>query len=345
MSLTKVTYDMTTLNELLNITGTVDSYNYCANPSLNSITGGKANVIAGGGYGAFVNTITGATDYRTISGGYDNVIDSAIASTVTGGAHHRINPPATHALISGGSYGIISNGDYSCVVGGTDNQITSTGDGNVIIGGVNARLSEGNYNFLTGYQNTIVGGAVGGTAVFGYQNIDNSANYAFVSGRNNKAVKDYAEASGFQAIGRSSGGQTIAGGLNAIQGDCQSTVSHLKRVTTDAAVSYMTGPDNNQFSFVLPSNNFSINVIAEIIAVEPATGTIASFTHRTTKKRIGGVNTDSASSIVVNYADAGAATWSVGSNLSTNNLRIAVLGEAAKTIYWSARVTVVEVSF
>lgn len=210
MSLTKVTYDMTTLSELLNITGTNASYNYCANPQLNSIAGGKANVIAGGGYGAFINTITGATDYQTISGGYDNNIDGCIASTVSGGAHHRMVAGVTHGTIGGGSYSNINAGDYGTIGGGTGHNVSSHSA--TIAGGIantvgtsstSSTVGGGSTNSITntlyatiagGINNSITNGS-GATIGGGDGNVCSGA-YAYVTGKLNNVSGGYSNCSG-----------------------------------------------------------------------------------------------------------------------------------------------------
>lgn len=161
--------------EGLAVTGDDTGYNYSFNSQLNDIdegVGSHANTISGGGYTGQPNLIQGVTGYRTISGGYDNIIgrptatdssDTAIATTISGGAHNRVRRPngsggdvsantatipvaaqtgayPNHATIAGGSYHYIANGTDGTIVGGYGNaiyQTSATCDGTkaVIIGG------------------------------------------------------------------------------------------------------------------------------------------------------------------------------------------------------------------
>lgn len=177
--------------------GTSVGYNYEGNASINTVETG-ANSHANtcfGGYTGQPNQILGLSGYRTISGGYDNIIgrlnatqplDNAIASTIVGGAHHRIRRPLstadkdplhtnaiptnspsaaypTHGFIGGGGYHYIHNGDDGVINGGYGNSIA----GSVAVGGTNAYSYSGHfsfvgagvYNAVNATQSCIVGGA------------------------------------------------------------------------------------------------------------------------------------------------------------------------------------------
>lgn len=181
----------------LTTSGSTGGYNYEGNSAINTIESGvnsHANTCFGG-YTGQPNQILGLSGYRTISGGYDNVIgrlstivaaDNCVASTISGGAHHRIRRPLntsdknaintvpipaasptaaypTHGFIGGGSYCYIHNGDDGIIIGGYCNSIA----GSVAIGGTNAYQYSGHYSFIGGgafngvnsTQSCIVGGA------------------------------------------------------------------------------------------------------------------------------------------------------------------------------------------
>ena len=151
------------------------------------------NVIAGGGNSVNRNIIYGNTSLRTISGGYNNIIGiqgttgntDTIASTIAGGAHHRIGlnldngqnnvtPNGTtnpdHGTISGGSYNLIANGDYATISGGNTNTIYETNataaQGNyATIGGGFGHIASGNNSTIAGGNTNRIecsGGAIGG---------------------------------------------------------------------------------------------------------------------------------------------------------------------------------------
>lgn len=181
----------------LTSSGSTGGYNYEGNSAINTIESG-ANSHANtcfGGYTGQPNQILGLTGYRTISGGYDNIIgrlnasqplDNAIASTIAGGAHNRIRRPLntsdkdavhtnaiptnspsaaypTHGFIGGGGYHYIHNGDDGAIIGGYVNSIA----GSVAVGGTNAYQYSGHYSFIgsgafnavNATQSCIVGGA------------------------------------------------------------------------------------------------------------------------------------------------------------------------------------------
>jgi hypothetical protein len=131
-------------------------------------------VIAGGGLVTFenkiLNTVPGAGHgtLMTIGGGYDNQMDSAYPSTISGGAHNRINmatPAASgwtnnlagytvsnntdHSTISGGSFNAIYNAHYAVIGGGTLNRA----------GALNATVGGGSTNSANGNSSTVAGGA------------------------------------------------------------------------------------------------------------------------------------------------------------------------------------------
>lgn len=171
--------------------------NYTFNSSVNSIsasTGSNANTIAGGGNSANPNLLLNAPGeatcaYRTIGGGYDNVIgstnagDGAIASTQSGGTHGRIRRPVDvsdnpnpaldgiivipiaacftldepdHGTIGGGGYQAIRNGNYGVIAGGASNAIMGE-DATYNLGSA-ATIAGGQGHWVSGNNATIGGG-------------------------------------------------------------------------------------------------------------------------------------------------------------------------------------------
>lgn len=209
---------------LLLISGPADAHNYCANPAINQIAGGMANIIAGGGYQTSDNEILGATDYQTISGGYDNTINGCIASTISGGAHHNMLAGVTHGTIGGGSYNDIEAGDYGTIAGGTGNTLLSSeatiaggtantigasstaasiggGASNSIVSSLRGTISGGIENQITGGSNATIGGGQGNVMsggnsfVAGQTNaVSGTASFAF--GLSNTVSAPYAAAWG-----------------------------------------------------------------------------------------------------------------------------------------------------
>ena len=193
-----------------------EGLNYTFNSTVNLISssvGSNANTISGGGNSAYPNLLLNAPGeatcaYRTIGGGYDNVIgstntgDGAIASTQAGGTHGRIRRPVDvsdnpnpaldgiivvpiaacfsldqpdHGTIGGGGYNAIRNGNYGVIAGGASNAIM--GEDATYNLGTAATIAGGQGHFVSGNNATIGGGSaniarqVYGTIAGGVQNI------------------------------------------------------------------------------------------------------------------------------------------------------------------------------
>ena len=190
-----------------------EGLNYTFNASVNTITprgasGSNANTISGGGNLAqpnflLNNSADGTCAYRTISGGYDQVIgstnlnDGAIASVIAGGAHNRIrrptstgdlpNPPnqglgspanlvaptsdclsqdpPDHGTIGGGGFQAIRNGNYGTISGGSSNVIMGeASDGSFFHNaGTGATIAGGEGHWVSG-NNATIGGGTANTA-------------------------------------------------------------------------------------------------------------------------------------------------------------------------------------
>jgi hypothetical protein len=167
--------------------GTANQLNYVFNSPSNVIEFAGSdpdcygNVISGGGNSVQKNIIYGDTSLRTISGGYNNVIGvqgttgstTTIASTIGGGAHHRIalnadngensvTPSGTtspdHGTICGGSYGLIANGSYGTICGGTINTIYETDATSATATGAYAFIGGGVFNIVSGSSGVVAGG-------------------------------------------------------------------------------------------------------------------------------------------------------------------------------------------
>ena len=181
------------------IAGTAaNGLNYTFNSTVNSISsapGSNANTISGGGNSANPNLLLNSSSeatcaYRTIGGGYDNVIgstnagDGAIASTQAGGTHGRIRRPTDvsdnpnpsldgiivvpiaacfsldqpdHGTIGGGGYNAIRNGNYGTIAGGASNAIM--GEDATYNTGTAATIAGGQGHWVSGNNATIGGGS------------------------------------------------------------------------------------------------------------------------------------------------------------------------------------------
>lgn len=138
---------------------------------------------------------TGAS-FATIGGGYDNV-NNALAGTIAGGAHHKLETDSTHGTIGGGSLNsILANADYATIAGGTAN--TASGDSSVIAGGttntapgLSSTVGGGSTNTASGQTSTVGGGtlneasATGATVGGGTNNEAKQTNSTIPGGHSN----------------------------------------------------------------------------------------------------------------------------------------------------------------
>jgi hypothetical protein len=221
--------------------------NYTFNSTINSIDGGHSNTISGGGYSTNENSISGETDYCTIGGGYDNLINGAIASTIAGGAHHSIaldggSTSPSHGLICGGSYNEIRNGDNGTIGGGNANIISetntsyATGQGATICGGYTNEAS-GKWATITGGQDNVVNQQYGsvsggyGNEVNGPAVSVNPKTGSCIGGGSGNEISFASQstiAGGYQnTIGSGSTGSSDLGSWSVISGGYQNTIADV----------------------------------------------------------------------------------------------------------------------
>lgn len=183
-----------------------------------------------------------------------------------------------------------------------------------------------------------------------------SNNYAQASGQSSQATAAHAVAGGRFAKAKRAGEFARAGGCIAGVGDAQATHMHLIGQTTNATPLVLTA---NAAAAVYADNaatvvhlnaqtaiNFSIQVIAKRstagAADEVHGWTIRGVVARTNSGavRLVGVPT------VEEWYDAGASTWTCAVTADDVNkaLALTATGEAAKTIQWSASVTMTEIT-
>lgn len=195
----------------------------------NSIaTGAGSCIIAGGGNASGNDNAIGASDYITISGGYDNVVEACIASTIAGGAHHNVTGTANHAVIGGGSFNDIDAGNYGTIAGGTGHTVSAS----------EATICGGTTNTVTGQYSFIGGGTTNSAA----------------------SLRGVIGGGSLNSIGDVSNGATIAGGTdNDLANAAGATISggELCKITpgTSSFGNYSTigGGLSNQIATTLQS--------------------------------------------------------------------------------------------
>jgi hypothetical protein len=335
---------------------------------------GAGSILIGGYRGASKNRITGSpAQLRGIIGGYDNEIASAsaadgLACGIVWSMHSSISNGADHCGVGFGSYHDLQNGSYSAILSGTGNKILGTynvngNDNSVIVGGARDTINGANC-VVGGTDNNTKGN---GLSVFGILNSvgqTTASDYVYVSGQSNTVNRSYSFTHGLSnvssrdysfTVGRSNttnADYTVAKGRGAIVGiafsdtfgfDTGSAAGSNQRdryplqvTTTNATATNMVTVIQGSVGDVMPDGT----VCAASATVIATDGTdTAVFELKACIRRSG------TTSVVYNTSTkigntAGAATWAATFG-GQNDRRIVVTGEAAKTIKWTADVTLV----
>lgn len=256
----------------------------------------------------------------------------------------------------------------SAIVGGTNNSARNSncfvgGGGNCNATGDSSSVVGGGSNTASGTQSSVVGGAnnsAGGSAavvVGGSLNSASANNAGVYSGNDNAAnAQNSVVVGGGQGTARSIIGNFVTPASNQpIQGASgrqQLATLLLGRETTDATVTTLrsnslTAGTTNQV--ILP-NNAAYYFRGTVIANVTGGGDTKAWTFDGAIKR--GANAASTAlvgtpTVTSNYADAGAAAWTIALAADTTNggLQVTVTGAAATTIRWVCRIETTEVTY
>ena len=263
----------------------------------------------------------------------------------------------------------VASGNLSVLIGGESN--SAAGERSAIIGGDNSSISAGSNragvfcgasHVISAAQSVAIGGAshtVSGqssAALGGQQHTVSGQNSAVICGDTNEASGDgsivlagtgstasgtFALASGQsantnnvrlrQAYGFSSGFQASKLGLRA-----ETTNATATRATSDGAAAAAT----NQLVLL---NNSAVYFRGHAVARQATTGDAKSWLFTGLIVRDANAGTTALigiPTITSEYADAGAAAWTIALTADTTNgaLAVTVTGEAAKTIAWSIHI-------
>lgn len=241
----------------------------------------------------------------------------------------------------GGGYCNTASGDYATVGGGYSN--TANG-GNATVGG-----GQGN---IAGSLNTTVGG--------GQDNIANHLNATVGGGRGNTASGDYATvgggssntASGYYAtvgggkegVANKYGQSSQAAGKFAVAGDAQTSILVARKSTTNAtpAELFLDGASARCTIATDTSWAFEITVIARRTDADNES---AAYQFLGCIDR-NGSTTALVGSVAKTVIAEDTAAWDCNVTADDTNdaLIITVTGEAGKTIYWVAKIELVEVT-
>lgn len=335
---------------------------------------GAGSILFGMYSGASKNRITGSpAQLRGIIGGYDNEIVSAstadgLACGIVWSMHSSISNGADHCGIGFGSYHEIEGGSYSGILSGTTNKILGTynvngNDNSVIPGGARVTINGANC-FATGADNNTRGNglsvfgilnSVGQTTASDYVFVTGQSNtvnrsysfthglsnvssrdYSFNTGRSNTVNADYAAAKGRGAVVGIAFSDTFSFDTGSNAGSNQRDRYPLQITTSNATATNMVTVIQGSVGDVMPDGT----VCAASATVIATDGTdTAVFELKACLRRSGGTTAIYNTSTKIGNT-SGAATWAAVFG-GQNDRRIVVTGQAAKTIKWTADVTLV----
>lgn len=309
--------------------------------------GGGSTQTVHGAYGVAVgglqNTVHSGP-YNTVGGGRLNVVgasadDTKSDATVAGGYQNAAS--GLHSSIGGGQLNTAS-GEDSRVGGGRSNQAT----------GVGATVAGGVLCLAAGLRATTVGGnassASGDYAVAGGNANAASGQFAVALGDTNTASGVGSVALGQRAIASLQGQMAYANGQFAAGGDAQTSVLVAKRQTTNgtpvtlglagiAGTGRITIGDNTTWLF-------EVRLVARRTDADNESAGYAF--DGAIDRNSGAATTALVGSVTKAVVAEDTAAWDADVTADATNgaLAITVTGEAAKTINWVARVTLVEVT-
>ena len=237
----------------------------------------------------------------------------------------------------------VASGDWSFVGGGRNN--TASGSGSFVGGGGTDGTSNNLANLASGIGASIVGGAL---------NVA-SGNFSFVGGRNNTADGNRSTAFGLFATTRGIAGNVAISPCNvpisANLGISQTALLVLARQTTDATATVLTSDTSaaSGTNQVILPNNSAYYFTGEVISGVTGGGDSKGWTISGVIKRgaNAGATTLVGSTVTSLYADAGAATWTIGLTADTTNggLKVTFTGQASTTIRVVAQLRTTEMTF
>ncbi len=356
-------------------TGTAADYATVAGGFLNA-AGGIGAAIGGGRS----NTANGT--YASIAGGFTNTASALQASigggtlntasgsnaTIAGGAS---NQATTQNAAVGGGTGNQATASAATIAGGNTNTAggseSSIGGGNGnSAGGIQSRVGGGLSNSAAGNTSTVGGGSsntsTGASSTVAGGNTNTATNqfssigggftntttgdYATVpGGRQNVASASYAQAMGFQGKADKYGQRAQASGVFSANGDAQSSVCIMRRQTTNGTAGTSMLLDGGSARLTIADDTtwmFTINIVAR--RTDADNESAAYKIEGCIDRNAGTVALVGTITKTVIAEDTVA--WDVSASADDTNkaLAVTVTGEAAKTINWVARVTLVEVT-
>lgn len=222
---------------------------------------------------------------------------------------------------------------------------TASGE-SALVAGLNCTAS-GNYSFAVGSANTA---SATGSSTFGGSSVA-SGNYSQARGQGTTADANHSEASGYSSTVRGIiGSQAHSGGLPSgvgTEGSTQRRQFHLSALTTNATASAATSGGaaasaSNQI--VLPTDSVFM-VTGSAAAKRAANADTKAWTFKCAAKNVGGTLTLGTPTVVVEYEDTGATSWTLAlvSDSTNKAMQVQVTGAASQAIVWSVEAMAAEV--
>ena len=262
---------------------------------------------------------------------------------VVGGGNNQATG-AYSAILGGGDAGTAANrnvasGDWSVVCGGQQN--TASGIGSFIGGGGQAGA-----NAASGQNSMILGGA---------SNIASSSYSTVLGGLSSTSNSVASISMGRQATTRSVDGivamASSSAPIGSTVGSAQTSILVLARQTTDATATVLASNSSGASGsnqVILP-NNSAYYFTGEVISGVTAGGDSKGWSISGVIKRgaNAGATTLVGSTVTSLYADAGAATWTIGLTADTTNggLKVTFTGQASTTIRTVCQIRTTEMTY
>lgn len=285
-------------------------------------------VISGG------NIVGGWASGWIVLNGMPACANNSYAISIGGLSNSAVSPSS--AVIGGNNNN--SSGSSAITVGGSSN--TSSGSSAVVIGGSS--------NVANSASAIVVGGS---------SNTASATNAVCAAGSNSSAngVSSFVASGSFGTSRSITGSVAFAASLNPItsaSGVSQTETLILARQTTDATVTTLCSNNSaaSTSNQVIQPNNSAYYFRGTVIANVTGGGDTKAWTFDGAIKR--GANAASTAlvgtpTVTSNYANAGAAAWTIALAADTTNggLQVTVTGAAATTIRWVCRIETTEVTF
>jgi hypothetical protein len=207
----------------------------------NRVYNGDGNIVGGGGSNTiteWVGAMAMPSSYSLIGGGWTNVIEGSVASSIVGGLENSIisSEPA-YMFIGGGQENAINNSHASSIVGGRENTLEAV-TYDFIGGGRLNSTSSGSYNssIVGGYNNSIdinhsfIGGGEGNT-------VTNNSTYSSILGGFQNTINPLTGNANYSAI--------VNGSDNTIQHIYSAIIGGANLTTNRQYTTFMEGLDVN----------------------------------------------------------------------------------------------------